>query len=336
MSTLLISDECFDAHDPGPSHPESPQRLAAVRAALTSLPENVRWGDVRDATVEELSRVHAPAYVESLARLDGESAELDADTRVSPGSWKASVRAAGAALSLVDALIDRKAENGFALVRPPGHHAERDRAMGFCLFNNVAVAAEHARDRGVARVAIVDWDVHHGNGTQHSFAERDDVLFISLHRFPFYPGTGAAEEQGHGAGQGFTLNVPLPAGMGDGDYGAAFDAIVLPALTRFRPELLLVSAGFDPHARDPLGGMAVSERGFGAMCSALRDVAANAGAPLGLVLEGGYDLTALGDSVRACIEVLAGQREPLHSAASAEGTRAIDQARAVAARHWQL
>lgn len=323
MSTLLLYDDGFLEHDPGPDHPESPMRLRAIRRALDQLPSGCRWGDVRPATQGELERVHLDVHVAALARTAGHTVQLDPDTVTSPGSHLAALRAAGAAVTMVDALVDGEVDNAFALVRPPGHHAEAAYAMGFCLFNNVAVAAEHARSRGVERVAIVDWDVHHGNGTQHVFEHRRDVLFISLHQFPFYPGTGAAHEVGRGAGAGYTMNIPFAAGMRDGDYGAAFGDLVGPALESFRPGMVLVSAGFDAHRRDPLGEMELTEEGFGAMCSAVRDAARHARAPLGLVLEGGYDLEALSASARRCVEVLAGERIPLRTDAGARGAEAL-------------
>ena len=203
-----------------------------------------------------------------------------------------------------------RARNAFAVVRPPGHHAEPDQAMGFCLLNNAAIAAEAARRAGAARVLIVDWDVHHGNGTQDIFAARDDVLYMSVHQYPFYPGTGAAREVGGGAGRGATVNCPLPGGQGDADYGVVFHDLFLPAARAFRPDLVIVSAGFDAHARDPLAGMRVSERGFAAMASVLAELADEAcGGRLALMLEGGYDLAALTASVRATLEVMAGRRE---------------------------
>lgn len=336
MSTLLLYDDGFLEHDPGPEHPESPMRLRAIRRALERLPEGVRWADVRPATHEELERVHAPVHVASLARTAGQPVQLDADTATSPGSHLAALRAAGAAVGLVDALLTGEAQNGFALVRPPGHHAESGYAMGFCLFNNVAVAAEHARARGVERVAIVDWDVHHGNGTQHIFEARRDVLFISAHQFPFYPGTGAVAEIGVGEGAGYTVNLPFAPGMHDSDYGAAFRDVVGPLLESFRPGLVLVSAGFDAHRRDPLGQMELTEEGFGAMCSAVRDAAAHSGAPLGLVLEGGYDLDGLGGSVRRCVEVLAGERIPLKADAGPRAAETLADLRGTLRPRWKL
>jgi acetoin utilization deacetylase AcuC-like enzyme len=336
MSTLLLTDDLFLAHDPGEGHPETPDRLRSILHELESLPEGARWGTARDATKPQVARAHTLAHVEALERLAGRHAELDPDTMMSPGSYAAALRAAGAGVTLVDALLKREAASGFALVRPPGHHAERDRAMGFCLFNNVGIAAEHARASGVERVAIVDWDVHHGNGTQHLFEDRADVLFLSTHRFPFYPGTGAATEKGVGPGAGFTVNVPLPAAMGDGDYGAFFRDLVSPVLAAYRPGLVLVSAGFDPYVGDPLGGMRVSEEGFAAMALTLKQVAAESGAPLGLLLEGGYDLGGLGRSVRRCVEVLAGGTAQTRTDASPRGADAIAQVRAAQIGHWRL
>jgi acetoin utilization deacetylase AcuC-like enzyme len=198
--------------------------------------------------------------------------------------------------------------HALALVRPPGHHAEADEARGFCLFNNVAIAAAHARaELGCERVLIVDWDVHHGNGTQHSFYDRDDVLLFSLHRYPFYPGTGDADETGRGAGAGYTVNVPFPGGQGDGDYLAACEALLVPIADAFAPDLVLVSAGFDAHYRDPLGGMEVTEDGYGAMAALVQAIAErHAEGRVVLLLEGGYDLSALGGGLRRCVDVLNG------------------------------
>jgi acetoin utilization deacetylase AcuC-like enzyme len=336
VTTLLLTDALFLGHDPGEGHPERIDRLRGIQQELAVLPAGAAWGTCRDATDGEVDAVHDPALLRTLRAHAGQRAMLDADTLMSPGSFAAAVRAAGACCGLVDALLDRTADNGFALVRPPGHHATRDTAMGFCLLNNVAIAAQHARARGVERVAIVDWDVHHGNGTEHVFASRPDVLFVSTHRSPFYPGTGPARFVGDGAGAGYTVNVPLPGAMADGDYGAVFADLVVPLLAAYRPGLVLVSAGFDPHERDPMGGMHVTERGFAAMCTALRDVAKAVQAPLGLVLEGGYDVGGLSRSVRACVEVLCGASEPLTTAATARGAEALAAAQAAQKAHWRL
>jgi acetoin utilization deacetylase AcuC-like enzyme len=308
--TRLVTDPAYLQHVAGPMHPESPGRLRAIHDVLANAPiTGVEQARPRRATKEELLRVHAPAHVEHVLSLAGRDAQLDADTAVSPGSVPASLLAAGAAAQLTLDVLRGDTDNGFALVRPPGHHAERDLAMGFCLFNNVAVAAEAALANGAQRVLVLDWDVHHGNGTQHAFAARKDVLFCSSHQFPFYPGTGAPEEIGVGEGRGYTVNVALPGGQGDGDYGAVFHDVFLPRALAYRPDVILVSAGFDPHRSDPLGGMNVTERGFAAMCSALKGLAEEVcDGKLVLLLEGGYDLDGLAQSVHACVEVLAGHR----------------------------
>jgi acetoin utilization deacetylase AcuC-like enzyme len=330
MATRVIVDEAFEEHVPGPMHPESPGRIRGLRAHLQKHPvEGVLFGAPRPVTHEEVLRAHSVAHVEALLRLSGRSAQLDPDTAVSPRSIEVAWLAAGASVDLVHAVWRRETANGFALVRPPGHHAERDRAMGFCLLNNVSVAAEAAVSLGAQRVLILDWDVHHGNGTQSIFFERRDVLYVSLHQFPFYPGTGDVTETGAGAGQGFTVNAPLPPGQTDADYGIVFDELVIPLALAYRPELVLVSAGFDAHANDPLGHMRVTERGFAAMCTAARDIATSCShGRLALFLEGGYALEALASSVHACLEVLAGQRrETFPSGGSRE-------AKALADRVW--
>jgi acetoin utilization deacetylase AcuC-like enzyme len=323
MSTLVLTDPKFLDHDPGPGHAESPARLDAIMSELGRAPlDGLEIETPRLATDAEIDAVHRPAYRASLAARAGEYVDLDPDTSMSPGSWEAARLAAGAAVGAVEAVMAGRADNAFALVRPPGHHARPDRAMGFCLLNNAAIAAESARRTGAARVLIVDWDVHHGNGTQEIFAARDDVLYMSVHQFPFYPGTGAASEVGAGAGRGATVNCPLPGGQTDADYGVVFHDLFLPVGRAFAPDLIIVSAGFDAHARDPLAEMRVTERGFAAMGSALSELAAaTCGGKLVLLLEGGYDLAALAASVRASLEVLTGRRESFPGGA---GTEAVD------------
>lgn len=306
---LVLTHTSFLDHDPGPGHPETAARLSAITDHLARSPiAGVTSRDAdRRASTDELRAVHGDGHLAAMAELRGRTAEIDADTAVSPGSYEAAVRAAGASLEAVERVMSNEARSAFALVRPPGHHAEPARAMGFCLFNNVAIAAERARALGASRVLIVDWDVHHGNGTQKAFYDRRDVLYVSTHQSPLYPGTGLVEETGAGAGRGYTVNCPLPAGCGDAELGAVFQDIVLPIAHAYRPELVLVSAGFDAHAADPLAGMQVSTRGFAAMCSGLRDLAqACCGGRLVLVLEGGYALEPLAESTHACLEVLAG------------------------------
>ncbi|HKG24161.1 MAG TPA: histone deacetylase, partial [Thermomicrobiales bacterium] len=216
--------------------------------------------------------------------------------------------AAGAAVAAVDAALEGKVERSFAIVRPPGHHATPERGMGFCLLNNLAIAVAHALSRGLTRVLVVDWDVHHGNGTQDAFYATDQVLFFSVHQYPFYPGTGAANETGIGKGEGYTINVPLPAGQRDETYLRHFDERLLPAAQDYRPELILISAGYDAHAHDPLGGMRLTESGFAALAERLSTLAADhANNRLIAVLEGGYDLPALARSVAATLRVLDGE-----------------------------
>lgn len=307
MRTLLLSSSRMLAHDPGPEHPESPSRLESVLRALDPLPEGaVLREPAREATRAEILRAHSEAHVDHMLGLRGRPGTLEPETPLSEGSVDAALLAAGASIELVDALLDGRAQNGFALVRPPGHHATRDQGMGYCVFNNVAVAAAHALGRGASRVLIIDWDVHHGNGTQDIFYRRDDALFFSVHQDQLYPpGVGGAEERGEGAGEGYTLNVPLAPGAGDEEYREVFARALMPAAERFSPDLVLVSAGFDPHADDPLGAQRVTAAGFAALCGLACDIAeASAGGRIGLWLEGGYDLAALGASARACVELL--------------------------------
>lgn len=310
---VAVDDRLFDQHRSRGHHPERPERLLAARRALAAIsraqPATVL--PPRDATDAELGRAHAPAYLEALGKLAGRQAALDADTYVAPASVAAARRAAGGAIALVDALIGGIAPRGVGLLRPPGHHATYDTGMGFCLLNNVAIAARHALSTGsVSRVAIVDWDVHHGNGTQDIFWSEPQVLYVSLHQHPLYPGSGAAEEVGEGEGRGFTVNVPLSAGATDAVYEAAFAEVVIPVLGQFSPELVLVSAGFDAHERDPLGGMCLTERGFASMARALARLAdETAGGRIALLLEGGYDLPALERSLEASLGALL-DREP--------------------------
>jgi acetoin utilization deacetylase AcuC-like enzyme len=256
----------------------------------------------RPATQDELVRVHAPDYVEAVAATVGRAAMFDPDTFTSPESCEIMLLAAGAAVQAAEHALDTR-ETAMALVRPPGHHAERDKAMGFCFFNNVAVAAAAALARGLSRVAIVDIDVHHGNGTQWMFYDDPRVLYVSTHQFPFYPGTGAADEIGRGAGEGFTLNVPLEAGATDVDYSRAYLSIGN-VLEAYRPELLLISAGYDAHVDDPLASMRVSTPGYAAVVQILKSAARFSECPIALVTEGGYDLDALGACLDATLTVL--------------------------------
>ena len=298
---LVISSPRFQEHTTPPGHPERPERAEVFdQVAAGWRDRGGRVVEPRPATRAEILRVHDAAYVTAIDAVNGRAAMLDADTFTSPESVEIAWLAAGAAVQAAEHALDTR-EIAFALVRPPGHHAERDKAMGFCLFNNIAVAAAAAVARGLSRVAVVDIDVHHGNGTQWMFYADPKVLYVSTHQFPFYPGTGAADETGSGPGKGFTFNVPLPAGATDADYASAYRTIA-GELERYAPELLLVSAGFDAHADDPLASMRMTAAGYGAVVKSLADAAARAGCPMALVTEGGYDL----DALRACLEASLG------------------------------
>lgn len=313
LETLLLHDDAMIEHDPGRGHPERPDRLRAITEKLRARPiPGTHLVAPSPVPLEVVLRVHAPEYVQRVSAMRGKRASFDADTHTSPESVDAAFLAAGAAVEAVEAVLDGRARNAFAFVRPPGHHAEPGRAMGFCLLNNVAIAAEHALVRPeIERVLVVDWDVHHGNGTQAMFYGRRDVLVFSAHQFPFYPGTGALEEHGTDEGEGYTINVPLPAGCTNADYRRMLADLLVPAATRFRPDLVLVSAGFDAHRLDPLGGMNLTEEGFADMCATVKAIAdEHAKGRLVLVLEGGYDLEGLSKSVHACIDVMAGAAAP--------------------------
>lgn len=334
----LLDDPLFDRHRSRGHHPERPERLAAARAGV--LRANVPTISVagRDASHDELLTVHAESYLEDLARLVGREGQLDPDTYLSCESVAAARRAAGGACALVDAMVAGTIERGVALLRPPGHHARPDQAMGFCLLNNVAVAAAHARTLGLSRIAIVDFDVHHGNGTQEMFWDDPCVVYVSLHQAPFYPGTGDATEVGDGEGKGATVNVPLSSGAGDAEYAAAFERIVLPVLDEHRPELVLVSAGYDAHRNDPLAGMRLDAGSYARMTESLVGIAEHhAGGKIALVLEGGYDLSGLEASLSASLRALAGESlslpRPSHPGAVFE--REIERARAVLGTYWR-
>ncbi len=302
-SLLLVDDPRFLEHRPPGTHPERPERLVAARAAVSRADADFTLVAAREATDTELGRAHDARFVEQLSKQSGGEAYLDADTYLSKGSVTAAKVAAGGTLAMVDQMIDGPVKQGVALVRPPGHHARAGRAMGFCLFNNVAVAAAHARARGLSRIAIVDWDVHHGNGTQEIFYDDPNVLYLSTHQYPFYPGTGAANERGAKNGEGFTVNVPLTSGGGDAIYRGAFERIVFPVLDEFSPELVLVSAGFDAALRDPLAEMTLSADAFGWMARGLTEIAdKHSKGRIALVLEGGYDLPSLEAGLLSAIQ----------------------------------
>jgi len=309
-SVGYVYDPLYLEHG-APGHPETPARLQAIMSHLETsglLAELVEI-EARDASTADLELVHSH---ELIARVRGAAEEgggwLDLDTYVVPRSYDAALRSAGGVLAAVDAVLDGAVGSAFCLVRPPGHHATPTKAMGFCLFNNVSIAAAHALSRrGLERVAIVDFDVHHGNGTQDAFYADPRVLYFSTHQYPFYPGSGYWADTGEGPGEGTTVNVPLPRGCGDSEYLRAYREVCAPVVRRFRPQLLLVSAGFDAHFADPLAQMLLSTRGYYEIATLLRDLAGElCEGRIVYVLEGGYDPTALAWSVRACIDALLG------------------------------
>lgn len=336
MSTLMVSHPTCLEHRPGAHHPDSPGRLAAIHAALDAAKLAGTMVAATPVQAAKLTGVHSADHVDRVMAVAGKNAMLDPDTVASPRSVEAALLAAGGAIQAVDAVMDGKADNAWVLVRPPGHHATVNAAMGFCFFNNVAVAAQHALERGLERVAVVDWDVHHGNGTQDIFYDRRDVLFMSTHQYPFYPGGGRAQERGKGEGLGYSVNIPLPAGAHDGDLMAAFHDVMLPVAHAFQPQLVLVSAGFDAHMRDPVGDMEVSTEGFAALAGAVLDLARQScGGKAVLVLEGGYDVDALGECVVACARIMNGAAAPPLRGNAALARGHIRDARALHAEAWK-
>ena len=307
-----FSDDCL-AHDTGPRHPESPDRLRAIKRGLTRK-HGVEYVEADPVTEAMAARAHDPDYVESIREFcERGGGNWDPDTVAVEATWPAALRSAGLATWAAEAAVSgaEGRDTPFALGRPPGHHALSDDAMGFCFLNNVAIAARAViADGSVDRVAIVDWDVHHGNGTQEIFYDDGDVLYASIHEQGLYPGTGEIEETGAGDGEGTTLNVPLPAGLGDADYRAVFAEAIEPAFSRFDPGLILVSAGFDAHKHDPISRMRLSTEGYGVMTARLRDLADRVDSQLGFVLEGGYSLDTLSNGVGIVHEIFDG-RDPI-------------------------
>lgn len=343
MTVLVVRDDRFLDHNPGPGHPERPDRLRCVHEWIDAHPlEGIHLTLARAATPDQLIRVHSERHFAQVKSTAGqESVALDPDTRTSPGSYLAATLAAGAAVQCVEQVVSGASQGGFALVRPPGHHAESDTAMGFCLFNNVAIAAAHATEAlGVERVLVVDPDVHHGNGTQSSFWKRDDVLYVSSHRYPFYPGTGAKDEIGAGAGEGFTVNLPMPPGFGDAELLHLYEAVVTPIVEQWKPQLILVSAGFDTWLRDPLGGMRVTEAGYLALFGLFRRWS-DAHCPGRLVacLEGGYDLDGMVAGVRAGLTAMTAPAAGRADAAAPVNELAVhiaEKARAILHPFWHF
>ncbi len=347
VKPVIYHDDACLLHENAPGHPERPERVGAIMRRVTA-------GEYRPtprviapppAGRAEIERVHDAGYVDTIeASARAGRTVFDADTSANEHTFRAAMLAAGGALEATRAVCSGEAVRPFVVMRPPGHHAERDRAMGFCVFNNAAVAAADAIAGGLERVAIVDWDVHHGNGTEHIFADRDDVLYVSLHEYPHYPGTGRSVDVGRDAGAGYTVNVPLPAGSGPEEYLFAFDEVVLPVLDRYAPQLVIVSAGFDGHGDDPLADMLLDGSSYAAMTRRLLAAAErHAEGRIVHLLEGGYDLAGLVDGFGAVLRVLAGTAAEADAARGESGdavasgaAEAIDETKRSLAPWWDL
>jgi acetoin utilization deacetylase AcuC-like enzyme len=341
MALTVFTSARFADHLTPPGHPERVERHAVMQVVAAEFRES--GGSVRDprpASREELARIHDDSYLTFLRETAGRAIALDPDTFTSPDTYDVACLAAGAGVTAVDHVLAAGAgTRALVLVRPPGHHAERNRAMGFCFFNNIAVAAAHARARGLSRVAIVDYDVHHGNGTQWSFYSDPSVLFVSSHQYPYYPGTGAAGEVGSEAGAGFTVNLPLAAGATDADYERVYDAVAWPILRTFKPQLILISAGFDAYKDDPLAGMRLEAECFGRLTSRLVAIADECcDGRIVALTEGGYHLKGIADSLRSVIAALEGNRGPAAppQADAPRGDAAIAAVKPHLAKYWPL
>jgi acetoin utilization deacetylase AcuC-like enzyme len=342
LKTAIVTDRRYLKHFAGRSHPERPERVEVMIQMAEGLKrDHLQFRTPREATLEEVALCHRPEYiavVERSSHLD--RFDFDPDTHTSRDSYKTALLAAGGVLTAAEAVLDGAAENAFAMVRPPGHHALASRAMGFCFFNNVAITAEWLiRHKGLKRVMVIDWDLHHGNGTQDIFYDSSEVLYTSTHQFPHYPGTGSMQEVGAGEGLGFTVNAPMPAEYGDPEYLRIFDELIIPIGRAFKPQFILVSAGFDCHWRDPLGEMQVTEDGFTQMMRRIKRLAAECCAgKIVAALEGGYNLEAIANSGAAVIEEL-GREADEHPHMASGGERVlpiIERARKGVGQYWNL
>jgi acetoin utilization deacetylase AcuC-like enzyme len=346
LKTGIVRDERYIDHRTGDFHPESHRRLEVIYEMLEDPDMVDRYVDVpvREATEGELRFIHSKDYINIVAATAGKPHNyLDADTQTSPGSYQAALLAAGGLCNAIKMVNGGELDNAFALVRPPGHHAERDRGMGFCLFNNVAIGAKYAqRELGLERILIADWDLHHGNSTQHCFEDDPSILYFSTHQYPYYPGSGSFYEVGNGKGEGYTVNVPLSTGYGDAEYIAIYQQILHPIALEFKPDLVLCSVGVDIYKDDPLGGMAVTPHGFAGLTHTLMEIARiTCGGKLVLTLEGGYNLEGLRDSVKAVLKELRGEtRTEAQDWSGKEDKRiltpVLDKVKEIHTRYWKI
>jgi acetoin utilization deacetylase AcuC-like enzyme len=340
--TAIVTSRAYLKHFAGRSHPERPERIAAMIEMVEGLKrDHLQVLAPREATRDEIALCHRPEYMDVVERTSHlDRFDFDPDTHTSRDSYATALLAAGGVLTATEAVFDGAAENAFALVRPPGHHALANRAMGFCFFNNVAIAAESLiRKKGLKRVMVIDWDLHHGNGTQEAFYDSPEVLYASTHQFPHYPGTGSLLEVGAGEGLGYTVNAPMPAEFGDAEYLRLFDEVILPIGRAFKPQFIMVSAGFDCHWRDPLGEMQVTEEGFRQMMRRIKRLAAECCAgKIVAALEGGYNLEAIANSGAVVIEEM-GREVDDRIAPEQHGERVapiIERIRKGVGQYWNL
>jgi acetoin utilization deacetylase AcuC-like enzyme len=326
--TGIVTGDIFMEHDTGMGHPECSERLAHIYGMIEKqgLKKDLVMVDLREVTDSDLLAVHTKDHLETVKSTAGrDSVHLDGDTPTSAKSYEAARLAAGTLLECVDRVMDGRLDNAFAFIRPPGHHAEANRAMGFCLFNNIAVAAHYAmKEHKLKKVMIIDWDVHHGNGTQHTFYDDPGALYFSSHRYPFYPGTGYFNEAGEGKGEGFTVNVPLPAGCGDSEFDAVYSRVMAPVARAFEPEMILLSAGFDIYRLDPLGGMNLTEEGVARLASIILGLADDlCGSKLVVTLEGGYHVEGQARCIHSILLQMLGKEPPKER--GAEPVREFEQ-----------
>ncbi len=343
--TAIFRDDLFLEHMKNFDHLESADRLRIIYDELDKpeIADNFIFPEFKKAGSEIIKLNHEAAHIKSLAETAGQPfVSLDADTQTSALSYDAACLAVGAAVNATEMVVSGEVDNAFCLVRPPGHHAESDKAMGFCLFNNVAVAARFAIEKlGLQRVMIVDWDLHHGNGTQHSFYDTDKVFYFSTHQYPCYPGTGDSDEIGNGRGAGYTVNIPLPMGLDDWAFATIYNDILSGVIRQYKPELIILSAGYDIHRDDPLGGMTVSEKGFAYMTKVLLDLAAECASPFMACLEGGYDLNGLKNGIMATLNEMRGEsiltdKNVMDFTTNSMPIMAMEQTRSVAKKFWNL